>query len=178
MRQTPRIGKLLIPRMCRVMSYIRSILLSTGFVIILFLIISTHHISSYNISNMEESNEFTTGTEISDLTNDTRSQKTIRTSSTSGTGSVVTKKKGNKWDTPRNLGNPPHRVNSFKGDHSELSGKVFLKEPLQAAKYDEAHKVILNCTGIKYDHRMYKAFEYKNRTKGTKPARQAQGPHD
>ena len=116
---------------------------------------------------MLESNESTTGTEVFGLTDNTRSQKTIRTSSTSSTGSVVRKKKRNKWDTPHKLGNPPHRVNSFKGVHSELSGKVFIKGPLQAAKYDEAHKAILNFIGMKYDPRVYKLFEYKDRTKGT-----------
>ena len=93
MIQTRSICKLLTPRMCRVMSYIHSIFLSTGFVTIVFFTISTHHIFPYNISNIEKSNETTTGTEISGLTNDNRSQKTIRNISTSGTGSVVTNKK-------------------------------------------------------------------------------------
>ena len=44
---------------------------------------------------------------------------------------------------------------------------MFLKEPLQVSKYDETHKAILNYIGIKYDPRVYKVFEYKDRTKGS-----------
>lgn len=148
------------------MSYIRRFLLSTGFVqIILFIIISTYITSTYKTFNMAES---TNGTEISGLPDETRSQKTTRTSSTSGTGSIVGKKKIKKWEIPRKpTANPSHRVITFKGTHSDLIGKVFIKGPLQAAKYDEAYKAILNHIGMKYDHRVYKAFEYKDKSKGT-----------
>ena len=148
------------------MSYIRRFPLSTGFVqIIFFIIISTYIIPTRNPFNMAES---INGNEISGLTDETRSQKTTKTSSTSGTGSIVGRKKRNKWESPRKpTANPSHRVITFKGAHTDLHGKVFIKGPLQAAKYDEAYKAILNHIGMKYDHRVYKAFEYKDVSKGT-----------
>ena len=148
------------------MFYVRRFLRSTGFVqIILFIIISTYTNSPDYSSNMTES---ISGTEISGLTDETRSQRTTRTSSMSGTASIIGKKKRSKWESPRkSTANPSHRVITFKGAHSDLIGKVFIKGPLQAAKYDEAYKAILNHIGMKYDHRVYKWFEYKDKSKGT-----------
>ena len=43
---------------------------------------------------------------------------------------------------------------------------MFAKGTLQAAKYDQGYKEIFDYVGIKYGHRVYTAFEYKNKSKG------------
>ena len=110
-----------------------------------------------------------TGTEISALTGDSKSRRTSKTQSTTGTGSTSSKHQRNqKWGPQRKSNGNPAQMNhiTFKGANADLKGKVFVKGALQAAKYDEAYKAILNHIGAKFDHRVYKAFEYKDRTKG------------
>ena len=115
---------------------------------------------------MGDTNESIAGTEISELTSDSRSRKTAKTNTTTGTGSI--RKKTNKWgNTRKNNGHPPSfNISSFKGAHAKLKGKVFVKGTLQAAKYDEAYKEIRNYVRTNYGHRVYNVFDYKDKTKG------------
>ena len=54
---------------------------------------------------------------------------------------------------------------TFSGTNVELKSEVFIKGTLQAAKYDEAYKIILNYIILNYNNMVYKAFEYKDRIK-------------
>ena len=49
-------------------------------------------------------------------------------------------------------------IYQFKGANDELKGKVFVKGPNQAAKYDEAYKALIIYFGLKYDQRIYRSF--------------------
>ena len=65
--------------------------------------------------------------------------------------------------------NGPCKVNlteTFKWLNTELSGKIFTKWAAQASIYDNSFKVTLTFIGLKYDQRVYKAFEYKDKQKG------------
>ena len=103
------------------------------------------------------------GTDASDSPVPTKNSKfNNRTSAPSAN------QKNNKWGTSRNKNsNMNPSALSFKGLNVDLRGKVFVKGPLQAANYDEAYKALLSYIGSKYDHRVYKAFEYKDRAKGS-----------
>jgi len=49
-----------------------------------------------------------------------------------------------------------------------LKGKVFIKGPTQAAKYDEAFKSYITFVGTKYGQQVKRAFIHKNRAAGTR----------
>ena len=62
--------------------------------------------------------------------------------------------------------NEPHSANlteTFKGSNTELSGKIFTKGPTHVSIYNGSFKAILTYIGIKYDQRVYKSFEYKDK---------------
>ena len=42
-------------------------------------------------------------------------------------------------------------IETFKGSSTELSGKIFTKEPTQVSIYDDSFKDLLKYTGLKYD---------------------------
>ena len=89
---------------------------------------------------------YVSSTEISDLTTSaTKYSKADRSiAKTTGTLSVATKQKKYKRGNPCNKNTKIAPVASlFKGANLELRDKVFIKGPLQAAKYDEAYKSIL-----------------------------------
>ena len=83
-----------------------------------------------------------------------------------GTSVPSTKQKNRKWGTLRNKNyNLTPTALSFKGANVDLCGKVFVKSPLQAAKYNKAYNDLLNYIGSTYDHRVYTAFGYTDRSK-------------
>lgn len=101
---------------------------------------------------------------------------TDKTNGTTRTSSVSSKPKG-KWSIPCNKIQSCNYVPtalSFKGAHVDLYGKLFIKGPLHAAKYDKAYKTILAYIGSNYDHYVYTAFKYKDTANGlgllTKPS--------
>ena len=95
------------------------------------------------------------GTVVSDLTGDSRSTAST-VSSSSSARSHRTKK---KWrGIPTNVG----VTESFKGANDDLRGKVFVKGATQASKYDETYKALIIYFGLKYDQRIYRAFEHKD----------------
>ena len=106
-----------------------------------------------------------TVTEISELTCDTKSRRSQKTTSTTGTGSESSKYNQNKWVFARKNKPDSSTFDNIKGSHPELRGKVFTKGALQASRYDDAYKAILIYVGTKFDHRVFKALEYKDRTK-------------
>ena len=57
-------------------------------------------------------------------------------------------------------------MDTFKDSHPELRGKIFTKVALQAARYNDAYNAILIYVGTKFDHRVFKALEYKDKSKG------------
>ena len=57
---------------------------------------------------------------------------------------------------------------NFKGTNDELKGNVFVKGSSQAAKYDETYKALVIYFGLKYDQRVYRAFEHKDVSVGRK----------
>ena len=73
------------------------------------------------------------------------------------------------WGSPR-----PTNTAPFKGAVPELSGKVFVTGPSQAARYDDTYKALLHYFGNKFDHRVYLAFKRKDKDIGlsllTKPS--------
>ena len=77
--------------------------------------------------------------------------------------------KSPRWGAPR-----PTNTAPFKGAVPELSGKVFVTGPSQAARYDDTYKALLHYFGNKFDHRVYLAFEKKDKDIGlsllTKPS--------
>ena len=64
----------------------------------------------------------------------------------------------------------------FKGYLPELKGKVFVKGPSQAARYDEAYKALLTYFSDKFDHRIHRAFEQKDKDVGLKMLTKPQAP--
>jgi len=103
------------------------------------------------------------GTEITEIMTDTKAGKPtnkIVSSTTPGTNN--SRFKSNKWGERT----PSSNISTFQGANVDLNGKVFVKGPLQAAKYDETYKAILTYIRSNYDHRVYKAFEYKDKSKG------------
>merc|ERR1740124_1955217 len=111
----------------------------------------------------------TEGTVISNLTSDSRS--TISTASSSSS-SINSQRLRKKWDShpliPSNIA-----INWFKGSSEDLKGKVFVKGASQAEKFDETYKALIIYFGLKYDQRIYRAFEHKDadvgRSKLVKP---------
>ena len=71
-------------------------------------------------------------TEISELTSDTKSMRSQKTASTTGTGSDASKYKS-KWPLTRKNKPSSSTMDIFKESHPELRGKVFTKGALQAA---------------------------------------------
>ena len=57
-------------------------------------------------------------------------------------------------------------IDPFKGANDDLKGKVFVKGTLQVAKYDEVYKALIVYFGLKYDQRIYRAFEHKDANVG------------
>ena len=107
---------------------------------------------------------------ITEIMTDTKAGKpTNKIVSSTAPGTNNSRFKSNKWGKRT----PSSNTSTFQGANVDLAGKVFVKGPLQAAKYDEAYKAILTYIGSNYDHRVYKAFEYKDKSKGlnllTKP---------
>ena len=81
---------------------------------------------------------------VSDLTIDTKSITSTSLSSSSSRGSHRGKKKwGGNHSVPSNVA-----INQLKGATDELKGKVFIKGPTQAAKYDEAYKALVIYFGL------------------------------
>ena len=121
----------------------------------------SHKISMEDIKPIAKITEIMTDTKTSKPTNKIVSDTAPATSNY--------RLKSNKWGKRTANTN----TSTFQGANVDLTGKVFVKGPLQAAKYDEAYKAILTYIGSKYDHRVYKAFEYKDKSKGlnllTKP---------
>ena len=112
-----------------------------------------------------------TRTEITEIMMDTKADKPtnkIVSSTTPGTNN--SRFKSNKWGK-RTLSS---NISTFQGGNVDLNGKVFVKGLLQTAKYDEAYKAILTYIGSNCDHRLYKDFEYQDKSKGlnllTKPS--------
>ena len=102
-------------------------------------------------------------TKISEIMMDTKAGKsTNKIVPITTTGKNNSRFKSNKWRKRT----PSFNISTFQGANVDLNGKVFIKGPLQAAKYDEAYKAIFTYIGSKYDHRVYKAFEYKYKSKG------------
>ena len=109
------------------------------------------------------------GTVVSDITGDNKSTASALSSSSSSRGSQRSRKKwGGKHGIPSNVA-----TESFKGANNDLKGKVFIKGKAQASKYDEAYKALITYFGLKYDQRIYRAFEHKDADVGrstiTKP---------
>ena len=57
-----------------------------------------------------------------------------------------------------------------------LRGKLFIKGSLPAVKYDKAYKDILTYVGSKYNHHVYKSFEYQGKTKGSSILKKPKAP--
>ena len=103
------------------------------------------------------------GTEITEIMTGTKAGKpTNKIVSSTAPGTNNSRFKSNKWGERT----PSSNISTFQGANVDLNGKVFVKGPLQAAKYDEAYKAILTYIGSNYDHRVYKAFDYKDKNKG------------
>ena len=58
----------------------------------------------------------------------------------------------------------------------DLKGKVFIKGTNQAACYDDAYKALMTYFGSKYDQRVYRAFEQKDATAGSKMLKKPVAP--
>ena len=101
------------------------------------------------------------GATASDLTHYTKS--TTPTSILSGASRRHKKKWNRQHGTQINMAG-----DTFKGANDELKGKVFVKGPSQAAKYDEAYKALIIHFRRKYDQRVYRAFEHKDTSVGRK----------
>ena len=103
------------------------------------------------------------GTEISEIMMDTKAGKpTNKIESSTATGTNNSKFKSNKWGEMT----PSSNILTFQGANVNLNGKVFVKGLLQATKYDKAYKAILTYILSNYGHRVYKVFEYKDKSKG------------
>ena len=100
-----------------------------------------------------------TSTEISGFTSDSMTRKSLNTVPTTGTGSTSHKQWNKKWGVPCKNKNLNTNIVTFKEGNTDLKGKVFIKGPLQAAKYDEAYKAILTYIRLNYDNKVYNAFE-------------------
>jgi len=95
---------------------------------------------------------------VSDLTSDSKSTASTISFSSSSRGSLRNRKKwNNHHGIPMNVA-----VDSFKGANDELKGEVFMKGASQAAKYDETYKALIIYFGLKYNQRIYRAFEHKD----------------
>jgi len=104
----------------------------------------------------------TEGTVISDLTSDSQSTASTASSSSSSRNSQRLRKKwGNHRLIPSNVA-----IDLFKGSNNDLKGKVFVKGVSQAAKFDETYKALIIYFGLKYDQRIYRAFEHKDANVG------------
>ena len=61
----------------------------------------------------------------------------------------------------------------FKGAISELTSRVFVIGPNQVNKHDDTYKYVLHYFGNKFNHRVYRESEFKDRMVGlalpTKP---------
>ena len=73
-----------------------------------------------------------------------------------------TRTKPSKW----NNNSRTTAATLFKGATPELSGKIFISGPSQAARYDDTYKALLHYFNNKYDYRIYKAFEMKDKDAG------------
>ena len=90
-----------------------------------------------------------------DITKDVNST----TNTTSGTRNGRKKWNGTS-NTAHKLG--AIATDTFKGANSDLYNKVFVVGPTQASKYDEAYKSLITYFGVKYGHRISRAFEQKD----------------
>ena len=85
--------------------------------------------------------------------------------------------RGERWKR-RNKGGTANQVTveSFKGAHPDLKGKVFIKGPTQASRYDETYKSYLTFVGTKFGQRVKRAFVEKDKDAGLKTLNKPSAP--
>ena len=85
--------------------------------------------------------------------------------------------RGERWKR-RNRGGTGNSVpmESFKGAHPDLKGKVFIKGSTQASRYNDTYMTYLTFVGTKYGQRIKQAFTEKEKDTGLKPLKKPSAP--